>query len=247
MFLVLVSDGVHGAMSNQEIVDIVKQCTDPTSAAIAIVDLAERYGAHDNCTAMVVRLDGWEMGEMPLATRDYTRNLRRYKLKHSSMSGRSGVDLGVSNFFDDDDVDDDDDTATGEETPKEAEQEHWRELRADRFIVDLFDQCGKDIGSTDSFGQSSVGFSWDERLNRYTARVDPSSMVKQLGRITPQEVRDALVEMDIGFRQQTTQKVEIEQDEVIEKLFEGVDGHSAQELLVKMQQLGIRIYIKLRF
>jgi serine/threonine protein phosphatase PrpC len=40
-------------MSNQEIVDIVKQHKDPSSAAANIIDLAEQYCSQDNCTAMV--------------------------------------------------------------------------------------------------------------------------------------------------------------------------------------------------
>lgn len=58
LFLVLCTDGVCGVVSNQEIVDIVKSYSSPSLAAKNIVDYAERCGAEDNCTSMVIRLEG---------------------------------------------------------------------------------------------------------------------------------------------------------------------------------------------
>ena len=64
-FLVLCSDGVSGILSDQEIVDVVKEARTPEEGAKAVVVLAEELsvgekGDSDNVTAMVVRLGGWE-------------------------------------------------------------------------------------------------------------------------------------------------------------------------------------------
>ncbi|QIW96573.1 hypothetical protein AMS68_002091 [Peltaster fructicola] len=63
-FVVLVSDGVSGHLSDQEIVDIVKEERTPASAATALINFAvetnESEGGADNATALVVRLGGWE-------------------------------------------------------------------------------------------------------------------------------------------------------------------------------------------
>ncbi len=60
-FLVLVSDGVAGTLSDQETVDIVKEARTPEQAARDIVSFATEVAAEaDNATAVVVRLGGWE-------------------------------------------------------------------------------------------------------------------------------------------------------------------------------------------
>ncbi|KAL9621643.1 MAG: hypothetical protein Q9160_003895 [Pyrenula sp. 1 TL-2023] len=60
-FLVLVSDGVSGTLSDQEIVDIVKESKTPEDASRAVVSFATEVSAEgDNTTCMVVRLGGWE-------------------------------------------------------------------------------------------------------------------------------------------------------------------------------------------
>lgn len=60
-FLVLVSDGISGTLSDQEIVDIVKEARTPEQGARDVVNLATEVAADaDNATAMVVRLGGWE-------------------------------------------------------------------------------------------------------------------------------------------------------------------------------------------
>ncbi|RMZ77934.1 hypothetical protein DV738_g4183, partial [Chaetothyriales sp. CBS 135597] len=60
-FLVLVSDGVSGTLSDQEIVDIVKEAKTPDQAARNVVDFATEVSMDgDNTTCMVVRLGGWE-------------------------------------------------------------------------------------------------------------------------------------------------------------------------------------------
>lgn len=62
-FLVLCSDGVSGHLSDQEIVDIVKEAKTPEQAARDIVSFAVETSTNDgadNATGLVVRLGGWE-------------------------------------------------------------------------------------------------------------------------------------------------------------------------------------------
>ncbi|KAK5134482.1 hypothetical protein LTR08_006399 [Meristemomyces frigidus] len=60
-FAVLVSDGVSGTLSDQEIVDVVKEAATPERAAQALVGFAvEVAESADNATGLVVRLGGWE-------------------------------------------------------------------------------------------------------------------------------------------------------------------------------------------
>ncbi|KAI8391152.1 phosphatase 2C-like domain-containing protein [Radiomyces spectabilis] len=82
-FMVLVTDGITSVMSDQEIIDFIKQYKDPTTAAKKLVDAADQYGSEDNLSAMVVRLGHWGT-RMP----DFTHELRKYKLENSSMSNR---------------------------------------------------------------------------------------------------------------------------------------------------------------
>lgn len=46
-------------MSNQEIVDLTRNASDPSRASKSILNFAEDLGAQDNCTVMVVPLAGW--------------------------------------------------------------------------------------------------------------------------------------------------------------------------------------------
>ncbi|KAI9004563.1 phosphatase 2C-like domain-containing protein [Phycomyces nitens] len=82
-FMVLVTDGVTSVMSDQEVVDIVKQYKDPTTAAKHIVDLCDQFGSEDNITAVVVRLKDWGA-----RMNDLTLDLRKYRLANSPMSSR---------------------------------------------------------------------------------------------------------------------------------------------------------------
>jgi protein phosphatase PTC6 len=60
-FMVLVSDGVSGTLSDQEIVDIVKEAKTPEQAAKDVVGFATEVSSEgDNATTLVVRLGGWE-------------------------------------------------------------------------------------------------------------------------------------------------------------------------------------------
>ncbi|KAI9734193.1 MAG: hypothetical protein M1818_006600 [Claussenomyces sp. TS43310] len=59
--LVLVSDGVSGTLSDQEIVDVVKEARTPEQGAKDVVTFATEVTREgDNCTCLVVRLGGWE-------------------------------------------------------------------------------------------------------------------------------------------------------------------------------------------
>ncbi|KAJ2453230.1 Protein phosphatase 2C 6 [Coemansia sp. RSA 2336] len=84
-FMVIVSDGLTSVLTDQEIVDIVKGCADPSKAAKQLVDIAERLGSDDNMTAQVLRLPGWDCSlkdltaqhrEMRLNSVDRIRRLR---------------------------------------------------------------------------------------------------------------------------------------------------------------------------
>ena len=60
-FIVLCSDGVSGTLSDQEIVDIVKEAKTPEEGARAVVEFATEISEDgDNATCQVVRLGGWE-------------------------------------------------------------------------------------------------------------------------------------------------------------------------------------------
>ncbi|CAK7241987.1 MAG: Protein phosphatase 2C 6 [Sporothrix thermara] len=60
-FLVLVSDGVSGTLSDQEIVDVVKEARTPEQGSLAVVEYATEVSRDgDNATCLVVRLGGWE-------------------------------------------------------------------------------------------------------------------------------------------------------------------------------------------
>lgn len=60
-FMVMISDGVSGTLSDQEIVDIVKEARTPEQGARDLVSFATEVSRDgDNATALVVRLGGWE-------------------------------------------------------------------------------------------------------------------------------------------------------------------------------------------
>lgn len=60
-FLVLVSDGVSGTLSDQEILDVIKEAKTPEEGARHVVEYATEVSADgDNATCLVVRLGGWE-------------------------------------------------------------------------------------------------------------------------------------------------------------------------------------------
>lgn len=61
-FLVLMSDGISGHLSDEEIVDVVKEARTPEQASRDLVAFAVEVNPDDadNATALVVRLGGWE-------------------------------------------------------------------------------------------------------------------------------------------------------------------------------------------
>ncbi|KAF9094654.1 hypothetical protein BGX23_001823 [Mortierella sp. AD031] len=83
-FLVLISDGISGVMSNQEVVDCVKLEDNPTQAAANILNLAEQLGAEDNCTVMIVKLPAWG-AKMP----DLSKELREYRWQSEAQQSRA--------------------------------------------------------------------------------------------------------------------------------------------------------------
>ncbi|KAL6707452.1 Protein phosphatase 2C 6 [Coniothyrium glycines] len=91
-FLVLCSDGVSGHLSDQEIVDIVKEAKTPEQAARDIVSFAVETATNDgadNATGLVVRLGGWERrGEGGLGSLG-TKEMRDWR-KQEAEDPRSG-------------------------------------------------------------------------------------------------------------------------------------------------------------
>ncbi|KZZ98581.1 Protein phosphatase 2C domain containing protein [Moelleriella libera RCEF 2490] len=60
-FMVLMSDGVSGTLSDQEIVDVIKEAKTPEEGARNVVDYATEVSRDgDNATCQVIRLGGWE-------------------------------------------------------------------------------------------------------------------------------------------------------------------------------------------
>ncbi|KUJ08597.1 protein serine/threonine phosphatase 2C [Mollisia scopiformis] len=60
-FIVLVSDGISGTLTDQEIVDVVKEAKTPEQGARDVVSFGTEVTRDgDNATCLVVRLGGWE-------------------------------------------------------------------------------------------------------------------------------------------------------------------------------------------
>lgn len=60
-FMVLMSDGVSGTLSDQEIVDVIKEARTPEQGSKDVVEYATQVSRDgDNATCLVVRLGGWE-------------------------------------------------------------------------------------------------------------------------------------------------------------------------------------------
>ncbi|ORX37257.1 phosphatase 2C-like domain-containing protein [Kockovaella imperatae] len=76
-YLVLVTDGLTDLMSDQEIIDLARNASDPTRAATTIIHFGEDLNADDNCTCIVVPLAGWGQvkgQDSTEARREYRRN-----------------------------------------------------------------------------------------------------------------------------------------------------------------------------
>lgn len=60
-FLVLMSDGVSGTLTDQEVVDIIKEAKTPEQGSNDVVQFATEVSRDgDNATCLVIRLGGWE-------------------------------------------------------------------------------------------------------------------------------------------------------------------------------------------
>ncbi|KAL8954324.1 MAG: hypothetical protein Q9193_007287, partial [Seirophora villosa] len=90
-FLALVSDGVTDEASDQEIVDIVKECRTPEEGAKAVVAFATEAGSSegDNATCLVVRLGGWERRNEGGGGSMGTREQREWRRKEAMDPRRS--------------------------------------------------------------------------------------------------------------------------------------------------------------
>lgn len=95
-FMVLCTDGVTGVLSDQEIVDVVKEAKTPEQASKNVASLAVEIaggekGDSDNATCLVVRMGGWERrmegGHGSLETKE-GRDLRQERA--ASVGGRAG-------------------------------------------------------------------------------------------------------------------------------------------------------------
>ncbi|EIE91728.1 hypothetical protein RO3G_16439 [Rhizopus delemar RA 99-880] len=79
--IVLITDGITSVLSDQEVIDIVKQNNEPNRSAQKVVDTADHLHSEDNITAMVVRLKDWGK-----RMHDYTNELRSYRLENATMN-----------------------------------------------------------------------------------------------------------------------------------------------------------------
>lgn len=95
-FMVLCTDGVTGVLSDQEIVDVVKEARTPEQASKNVASLAVEIaggekGDSDNATCLVVRMGGWERrmegGGGSMNTKE-NRTLRQERA--ASVGGRAG-------------------------------------------------------------------------------------------------------------------------------------------------------------
>lgn len=58
-FLLLISDGISSALTDEEMIKCVLACDDPKTAASRLVDQALMYSSEDNATALVLPLGSW--------------------------------------------------------------------------------------------------------------------------------------------------------------------------------------------
>ncbi|CZR53836.1 probable protein phosphatase 1K, mitochondrial precursor [Phialocephala subalpina] len=91
-FLVMVSDGVSGTLTDQEIVDVVKEAKTPEQGAKDVVAFATEVTRDgDNATCLVVRLGGWERriegGTGSMSTRE-VRDFRKRDALDPRRGGR---------------------------------------------------------------------------------------------------------------------------------------------------------------
>ncbi|CAG0878604.1 unnamed protein product, partial [Darwinula stevensoni] len=61
-FLYLSTDGIHDVMRNQEICDVIGNCSDAFEAAHSVVQQAMSFNAQDNLTIVIVPFGSWGQG-----------------------------------------------------------------------------------------------------------------------------------------------------------------------------------------
>ncbi|KAJ8520096.1 hypothetical protein ONZ45_g3020 [Pleurotus djamor] len=81
-YIVAISDGISSILSDDEVVDLARNCRDPQTAANRILSFAQELGGGDNATAIVVPLAGWGQIKGP----DRTKDLREYRLQQAGKS-----------------------------------------------------------------------------------------------------------------------------------------------------------------
>ncbi|KAF8203125.1 phosphatase 2C-like domain-containing protein [Pholiota molesta] len=83
-FVVLISDGISSILSDEEIVDLARDASNPKIAAGRILAFSEELGGDDNATAIVIPLAGWGKVQGP----DKTKDLREYRRRQAVGSER---------------------------------------------------------------------------------------------------------------------------------------------------------------
>lgn len=84
-FMVLMSDGVSGTLSDQEVVDMVKEAKTPEQAARDVVNFATEVSLEgDNATCLVVRMGGWERRQEGGHGSLSTKESREFKRQEAS-------------------------------------------------------------------------------------------------------------------------------------------------------------------
>ncbi len=84
-FLVLVSDGISGTLTDQEIVDIIKEARTPDKGAKDVVSFATEVSSEgDNATCLAVRLGGWERREEGGTGAIGTKELRDWRREEAT-------------------------------------------------------------------------------------------------------------------------------------------------------------------
>ena len=90
-FMVLMSDGISGTVSDQAVVDIVKEAKTPEQGARDVVAFATEVSTEgDNATCMCVRLGGWERRSEGGLGSLGTREEREYRMQDAADPRRRG-------------------------------------------------------------------------------------------------------------------------------------------------------------
>lgn len=57
-FLLICTDGLHGVVSNEEILNAVSNYKEPSAACSRLIEMANEHGGPDNVTVLIARIDG---------------------------------------------------------------------------------------------------------------------------------------------------------------------------------------------